>query len=272
MTIRQNLDSKKDVAKPGFFEIKAPKGERAIYGIGLGVSFDLGTNCEGGEDNSFTTISPAFEVLLNTSVKEETRSYKAGFEFESILGHAAVAKARESRTTAGSLVLLGRANFKEDRVKNTKSLQLAAYLTHFSIGKGLKGRPNYELGTDGFRWLYSPQIGFEVDHVYAAEKPGDEGEVIRAVAQIDLWMYPAAAKLEQRLVINGTYAFRQDVEDSTAATDDSHSTFTGGITYSFIKTDNREAGIGVTHIRGEDPSKSFARQNLWQIGLKIQFK
>ncbi len=262
LIVRQNTNLQKDVAKPAFVAAKFQNGEKPLYTVGVGVTCNL-------IDTTQTTFGPLAEALLNTSPnKDAAKSFKLGFSLERQL------LATEPGGHRASPILLMEGTFKNDRVKRARSLELSAEFTSVFLGKGSPLRPNIYFKTASLKGYYSPQAGLEYERIYSAEKKEDEGEIVRAVGMVDLNLYPAYQKLDERLVIAVSYAFRQDLSDTTADADDSHPLLTISGTYYFYKSANKKKhiGVGATYMHGEDPSEGFAKQRFLEIGLRAQFK
>lgn len=258
--IRQNLDSKKEVAKPAFVELTVPKDKDPVYAVGIGVTY-------AAVARSLVTFGPSLEYVRNTTVDKEVNSTKLGAELE---WQVRPTGRRVNRTQ--SPIVMARGGYKRDDVKDTAGATAAVSYTHLFIGPGPAFRPNIAFGPAQFTAIYSPLIGVEYEDNISAATAADEGLVARLVGQIDVALYPGSLYLDNRFEIVMSYAYREDVIDDTAAADDSHPFGSVSVNYYFVREKKRAVGLGVTYANGEDPSKGFSPQNFWQIGLRFQIK
>jgi hypothetical protein len=172
-----------------------------------------------------------------------------------------------------SPVINGKIAYARDGVKTTDGIQALVTYTHFFVGQHKAWLPNNEhLFHPQLSMMYSPSAGFEFDR--ASSGPAvDAGQAIRLVLSLTLAAYPLRAMTEEHLELTASLSSRSDLQKSFTSYDGrQHTLLTLASTYYFLKESKRTAGIGVTFVDGEDPSKGFAQQRSVQIGLRLQMK
>lgn len=275
--LRHNLDTKKEVARPGFVQVTDPDGEESSYAVGLGLKIDAYAS------DRFS-IGPFVEYQKNTLIDKEQDILKGGLVLDwQVHCIDPSGQACDGRSKDHGGFLFAKANYMRDNEKNKELTQLAATYTHAWVGGGSSGgrkfpHPNlyFPAGKNkarpAFGLLYSPAFGVELDEVTSADDSGMEGTILRGVFSLSVRVWPAPTALNDRLEINALYVYRDDLSDSTAASDDSHPLFVGSISYTLLKgkSPDRKVAIALAYTDGEDPSEGFEDQSYWKFGLTFQ--
>jgi len=257
--VRQNTNVKKDIASPAFVTFTRPAGGTATRQIGIGILAGVFSKAGSGIDG-------LIDYQNNTAVSKEQDVFK--------LGASAHWRLTNLDKHAASPLLAFRSNFKNDAVKTSRSWQTAVGGTVLFKGSHVVPLPNViRIFGNAFDFVYFPYVGLEFETTYRAADPLAEGNVVRLVGTLSLAIYPAARQLNNRLEFTSSYNVRRDLRDTTNEIEQTHPLFNGQINYFFFKSEKRgEFGVGVTYVNGQDPDQGFAKQNYWQLGLKIRLK
>jgi hypothetical protein len=259
--VRQDLSTSKNVAQPGFFQLTAPEGKPVVITAGVGVIGKV-------VDNDLVTFGPSVEYLRNTDLAKPVDSTKVGASIEW--------QTRKTGTSRGfaadSPIVIARANYVRDGVKETNGFQALALYTHYFAGRRRWPLPNNEHGFgQELSLIYSPDAGLEFEDDDGSSQAAP-GHAVRFVAEVSVLMYPLRKTLEQRLELAGSVSTRSDLVKTFTYEDREHVLSSAGVNFYLLKQARRSAGVGLTFTYGEDPSKGFARQHVWQFGLRVQFK
>jgi hypothetical protein len=262
--LRQNTNVKKDIAKPAFISVTAPKEGADVLQIGAGVLAPVSSG-------TFFDLDALIDYQRDNTNQKEQDAFKAGATGEWRLAEMSTASNR--RNTG---VVTFRGNFKNDAIKTSKGWQAALGYTHLFNGQRRFPHPNLPYrfgGREG--WLevvYFPLLGLEIDRTVVARDSGDEGITVRPVGQLTTALYPAPLRLQQRIETIFSYAYRADVKDTTNASDDSHPFFTGELNLYLVKEARGEAGFGISYSRGDDPDQALAPADAWQFSFKVRLR
>jgi hypothetical protein len=264
--LRQNTNTKKDIAQPAFVTFTNPDDKPTTYQIGVGV---LASVCPGtGFD-----VDALLDYQRNTAVGKEQDAFKTG-----VTGYW---RLRDAVALGHSPLVSFRSNFKNDGVKDNQGWQNAVLYTHLFSGQHTFPMPGlpYRFGQASGKRLaalemvYVPYAGFEFDSVFNAPTEEAKGTAIRGVLQFNLALYPAPLETRSPVEFLIGYAYRGDVKDTTNQTDDSHPLFTFEANYFPIQHEKRgEIGFGVSYKNGENPDESYEKQAFWQFTLKFRLK
>jgi hypothetical protein len=157
-------------------------------------------------------------------------------------------------------------------LKETNGFQALALYTHYFAGRRRWPLPNNEHGFgQELSLIYSPDAGLEFEDDGGSSQAAP-GHAVRFVAEVSVLMYPLRKTLEQRLELAGSVSTRSDLVKTFIYEDREHVLSSAGVNFYLLKQARRSAGVGVTFTYGEDPSKGFARQHVWQFGFRVQFK
>lgn len=257
--IRHNLNSKEEVAQPAFFQITLPDSGDVTAVINAGVKVDA-------IDRELLTVGPFLEYLRNTASDKEQNTLRVGADAEWQL------QAFNDDGSGWSPVLLTQLNYKIDDVKETESIQLVADLTAVFSASSAFPLPNTYVLVGPLEFVYAPYVGISAEHISAAETEGAEGTIGRFTPKLDLVLYPWGVQLERRIELSAAYQYSVDFTDDTTEDDDNHPFFQAKASYFLFKNDDRAAGVSIAFVTGEDPSKGFIDQQLWQVGLTLRVK
>lgn len=275
--IRQNLNTKQEVAQPAFLQFTDPKGKDSSFAVGIGLRYDAVAT-------KFLELGPFVEYQRNTLVDKEQNVFKGGL---SLVWQAQCIDPTGKACGApndNSGFLLSNINYKRDSVKDDKAAQVAVFYTHAWVGKGKRGSRRFPLpnlyfpvgrtqgGNEMIGILYSPNVGLEFDQIYEAKAPEAEGDVLRGVFDVSVLLMPAPQFLDNSVELSLRGVYRTDFSDSTNQKDDDHPLFVGALTYYFLKGESpeRKAGISLAYTDGEDPTNGFEDQSFWRLALTFQ--
>jgi hypothetical protein len=270
--IRQNVNVKKDVAKPSFLLVTLPQDKPAIYQMALGLLADMPT----GKRSPLLSISGLLDYQRNSAVAAQQDVIKAGLSSEWQWVEVDPSGSAGPGSRWHSSVLSSRVNFKSDRIKDTRGIQEALYYTHFFVGKNERRVPlPNRIWSAGhvLELEYSPTAGIELEHVLAAPKNGETGTIVRMMAQTNVGVYPAGEQLDYRVefLIGGGYRYDAKRIDTGAMR--SHPLFTFEANYMLTGQRSRaQVGFGATYVHGEDPDEGLQHQQYWQLALKLRVK
>jgi len=257
--IRHNLNTSKEVAQPAFFQIVRPFGGDPVASVNAGVRVDA---CA----TPLLTTGLFSEYLWNTATDKRQNTVRAGVDAEW--------QVREISSAAhtNSPLLLIQANYKNDNEKKNESAQAVVTYTHVFRNEpwpapNATWRPSEVLDI-----TYAPFIGVVAEQVFRAQDPTREGTILRGVFQLDANLYPLGVRLDRRVELNGSYAYRYDITDGTSEADDHHPYFRGALNVFFFRDENKSAGASLAYIDGEDPTRGFEDQRLWQLGFTLRIK
>lgn len=257
--VRHNLNSTKEVAQPAFLQGTAPREGRTTGAAGIGVRYDL-------VQHGSLTVGPFGEFLWNTMTDKEQDALRLGLDAEWQVWELGP----DGRDYTA--VVLGQLNTKRDAVAHTKAVQLTGSLTPVFTNRRWPA-PNTTWGIGRIAEVsWSPAIGFVVDHIRAAAADSLEGTIVRATAQADVIVYPAATELRRRIEIAGRAAYQGDVFDPTRERDNRHPYLKASLNLYLFNEPDRAAGFGFSYVNGEDPTKGFAEQRFWQFGIVFRVK
>lgn len=258
LIIRQDINTKNDVAQPAFFQVAAPESKPTVVTAGLGI---LGKII----DRPLITFGPSFEYLRNTDLTKPVDSVKAGAAAEWQLRDATVG-------ARNSAIVIAKANYVGDRVKDTDGFQALALYTHVFDGKRRWLLPNNEHAFHPeFSVLYSPDAGLEYENDGGSTQ-ATPGHAVRAVAEVTVSAYPLKNTLDHRWEFTASISSRSDMVKTLDYPDREHVLWTAGVNFYLLKQATRTAGVGLTFTDGQDPSKGFAQQRFWQFGFRVQLK
>ena len=262
--VRQNVNVKKDIAKPAFLMITFPDEKPAIYQVGVGLLANIPT----GKQSPLLTLSGLLDYQRNTAVSSQQDVLKAGFSGEWQM------RAVDFVRRNNSGVVSFRTNFKTDRVKDTRGVQEALYYTHAFFGRGRAPLPNrpWRPANNLFEIEYSPNVGLELDHVLDAANNGVTGTAARLLAQTNVALRPAPVDWDLRveLLVGGAYRYTANTTDIDSKR--SHPLFTFEANYIPARTPHAEVALGATYVRGDDPDAGLEHQRYWQLAVKLRVK
>lgn len=256
--LRHNLETKKEIAQPAFFQITAGRGFTPKIAAGLGLKVDLLA------ESSFM-LGPFTEILWNTDIAKVQKNVRAGLDAEWIicqLGPLDFAPTMKMQV-----------NYKGDYVGKTRGGQaFVSFIPVFNNSEWPLPNTIWRPFGEIIDIQYAPSVGTMLDNVTEADISTKVGPIWRAITQVDVLLRPFADSLNNRIEFSGTFAYRGDFSDPTSETDNDHPYNKIGITYYPVKDDSAKIamGVGLSYIDGEDPTKGFEIQKYWQFGLTMK--
>jgi hypothetical protein len=260
--VRQDLNTKNDVPQPAFLQITVPEGKSTLVAAGVGMVGNV-------IDSTLLTLGPSFEYLRNTEISRPVDSLKAGMAFEWQTRVAAPA----SNGIDNSPVFDGKVAFVRDGIRESSGVQALLTYTHVFVGRHRHWLPNNEhLFHPELSVVYSPSVGIEMER--DGQGPAaDAGQAVRAVAVVTVVAYPLRARVEQRLECTASVSSRSDMVKTLASYEGrQHTLVSVGVNFYLLKQARRSAGVGVTFVDGDDPSKGFEQQRVLLAGFRLQLK
>lgn len=265
LSIRQSFDSKFEQGEPATLTIVFPQDTSSSnsYNVNLAIGIDL------FNENELFSLDPTFELNKNTLISKEQDVVKYGFAFEWDL--------LDMDDTNWTPNIFGKANYKNDEIRMTESLEAMIYLTPLFQGTGLSPTKFYipERITDlGFlEFNYNPYIGIEYENKYSSDSETEEG-ITRLYFRLKANLLVLPDQTNRNLSIAYNYYFRYDTEDSNNFNSRSHPLTTVSLSYKFSEIagkTNSSASIGIDYINGENPSNGFEEQEYFSLVLKLKY-
>lgn len=260
LQIRQNTNTRRDIAKPAFVMFTIPEDAAATYQIGVGLLAPV-------VSTTLVDVDVLADYQRNNAVDKAQHVFRTGVTGE----WQAWEMAADLKHHAPLFSFRG--DFKNDAGKSSRDWQAAIGYTHLFQGQRRFAHPNlpYRFGTS-LELLYVPLVSLELEQTVRARNHLEEGLTARLLEQVSFEFFPAPTRLEQRLEFLVTLAHRSDLRTPGNATDDSHPLFTFEANAFPIQAKRTQLGFGVTYVNGEDPDEGFEQQQYWQFSVKFRVK
>lgn len=212
-------------------------------------------------------IGPFFEHHRNTQIDKEQDVLKAGASLDINFG--------DLSKQSWIPVLMGKANYMADGVKNSDSFQGNVIVTALFRGKKLDPKyfwvPNIAVRLAGFEFTYEPSFGLEYQFTDKSGAEPSDGSVVRFLGQIKGVLHPFAVQLKKRLALSAGFDRRILVSDSQNLEDNS-TLFKAAAEIILFGTGSskRRAGVSLTFVKGQDPSNGFQNQEFTNIAFTLK--
>jgi hypothetical protein len=259
LDILHSLNTSKEVAQPAFAQYTKPEDGRASGAVSAATKYELyATACR--------SVGPFAEYIWNNATSKRQNTLRAGVDAEWQV------RAIGPKLATSSPLLLGQLNYRGDREKHTESVQSVVQLTWVEPNQSWPA-PNatWRVGRL-FDFVWAPLAGVVYDQVVQAKDRAARGAVVRLAPQVDAVLYPAGLALDRRLELAASYLFQVDIVDGTSEADDHHSRRRASVSFFPYRSDDVSAGLSVSHTSGEDPTKGYVSEKVWQLGFTLRVK
>jgi len=215
-----------------------------------------------GDAAAPVTASLAGEYHRSTKQFEEVDKQTGALSIDTLLGP-------ETWDFVGNLSY----DLTHDSVKS-QTTRVIALRTGFAFNESPLPHSDIRLGETLFL-RYLPTAGIEhYDNLAVTQQQGDQEvtlaeavSVSTAFARMNVELRPFYGALGSRVVLTGTYTYRQRLNGSTAVKDD---TYLLESSLDWYLDDGLQVAIGVSYQRGYDPGRNFLKQEITSIGLKLK--
>jgi hypothetical protein len=260
--IRQNVETKNDIAKPANFSLTAYPHKKVQTKVNLGLFFNV---C----DKADRSLELFFDWQKNTDPESIQNSLKFGLSSTFIFVR--------TNNNDFCLAVFPKLNYKHDQVAKTESAQFSAFLIPVSAtGKfpWTNSREGKKSRLTGFLWF--PSLGIEYENIFHGKTTDSEGYRLLGCVKTDFNIFPNTPF--DHFVLSGGMALRWKLSSSISPIASFYKYFSFGIDWypvnnnSFDQLKQLCFAIGLHYQFGEDPDKNFKKQNMADLGLKIFLK
>lgn len=261
LKLRQTMFDMNYSEEPAQMSAVFPDEGPNTYSIDMGVSYQFPIS------KATIEIGPMVELHKNTNVDEPQDTFLAGVTSTWLIGDV-------SKQVFVAFLDMS-ATYKDDKQVGSEGGQASVTMTPLIRCKGLPMQ-GATMGGKQFQWLLQPNVGLEYENTTDAGPGEAEGSRLRGIGEIKASFYPGAASLGKRLILEGVYAYRRDLRESSGLDDssDNHYLRTGSITYYhyFKGREDKEQGIGfgIDYSNGENPSIGLSDQEYTRLSFKIK--
>jgi hypothetical protein len=259
-SVRQSFQGKIEKEEAAYLTIVQPVGKEDSYNYSFAIGYALFPKT--------LNITPFFEWQRNSLSEKKQNVILSGMEAQIPI----LPKNIKNPTP----FIIAKANYKNDQVKSTESLQGNVYATIAFNGRDGKFYPLPDAVND-FGWLsfvYNPYIGVEGEKRYAAPDENLKGATLRLYFRISAAFYPLSKALDRRLEIIPDYGYRRALSNSTSAEEDINEIFKINANIILVR---RKVGtkevvfkVGANYTKGVDPTKGFDNQELMTYTFKFK--
>ncbi len=262
LTIRESFQNKRDKSDPAFFNIIIPSEGNHFYNLSVAIGYDIVK----GKLEKCLEFHPFVEYKRSSKEGGEQNLLLIGGSFDyttsGVVKHPAAA------------VILGKLNYKNDKISHSEGIQIRLSATPLFRGKG--GNPAYfyipnntsKFG-EVFRFEYTPHIGLEYENILKSENPEQEGNILRLLMKVRASILLLPKIFKKRIEFSFNYYYRYDLIDEIEENDNRHSFLKASLFFKFFKKGNKAAGFGFDYVYGEDVNKGFQKQDFYQATLKL---
>lgn len=248
--LRQSVVDKNVVEKPAQIQILFPRNAPTSYAVDAGLTVNVISS--NSSLVSRLQLGPSFELHRNNQTDKPQATFVGGATALYFLGN---------HVNQGTLA------YKTDKIKHTSTWQASGKYTPLvpRLADGLIRGP------DWLKFVWQPTVGLEYDNIVKTQQSRPTGTTYRGYASVDTGVYPAAVKLDEKLIWATSYSYWKDLSESSALDDahDRHQLLKSSLTM-YIDS-MKHVGVGFDYVRGEDPSKGLASQTYGLLSLKIKF-
>lgn len=262
ITIRQAFDSKFTKGEPASVNLVFPQDTTEdSYNLNLAVGINLLSEI------SLLNLSPVYEIKKNTLIAKEQDVRKYGITTDWDLYDVFANKWTPN--------VFGKLNWKDDRIKESKSFEAKLYLTAYFLGSAGKISKFYipERITDLkiAHFSYNPYIGFEYENKVESNSEVEEA-MTRLYLRLKANLLLLPKYFDDKLKFTYDYTFRQDTKDSDNFDSRSHPLTKLSLSYKLSKIRNTgEASIGIDYTNGDNPSNGFEKQEFYSVVFKFKY-
>jgi len=252
LSLRQSVLDKNVIEKPASIQFVHPSNGQDSYAIDAGLTFRL-------VDTDHWFVGPLAEYHRQTQISKAQDNFQAGLTLINITGD--VSKDPVTSFIQGTL------KYKNDRITTGEALLAKLEYTPLAPRAGI----GTSIGSGEFEFIWQPTVGLQYESADDVRKTKQSGEEARAMANIEIGLFPWASSLRHRLqfVARETcwHSFaRSGAFDKFGA---DYDIFRASLTW-YLDT-GRHFGVGIDYSNGSDPELGLLRQELTTLSLKVKF-
>ena len=253
--LRQSVENERAAQKPAAIAVTIPKDGPEHAEVALDMGASLG-ECGVASPGAWTASAKATgEIHRKTSTAAPQYTYGAGLVGDVTVG--------DGFNRLLSLQLSGA--WHADRVRSTTGL--LSWVDASGVFKALGLNAQVNLGWLKLYW--APTVGLELEQIFAAANPENQGNSLRAVGRVDL-VLTATLNEQQSLELQAGAAYRHVVYGDRT----SEPTGTGIplLTASLILwlDSNQRFGLSADYLNGADPRQGQALDQYLVLGAKLK--